>query len=407
MAALADLLTKFSETHGTSGFEADVRNLFVRQASKWVDSIEITPLGSALATKRAARPRGAARRRETPRVLVEAHMDEIGFLVTDIEDGFLRFDEVGKFDPRVLPSQNVVVHGRRALPGIIGSRPPHVVSPEERKKTLPLNELFIDVGLPEAQVRELVSVGDFCTMNRRVTLLQNGFVAGKALDDRAGLVAILEMLRQLQDVELQWDVVAVANVNEEDSPLYVGALTAAFRVRPHIALCLDATYAQQPGSSSEDMPQLDGGPCIARGANIHPFVFEKLRRAAQSESIPHQITVYGDDTQTNAWMMQVAGEGIATGLVEIPLRYMHTPVETIHPNDVARAAELIRVFVQTLTDADTAGLAGEIWHSNGARGSSNTAQTPRPRPGRAAAAAQRARQLARAPRKPKRAPRSR
>jgi tetrahedral aminopeptidase len=359
MSTLPELLARFSQTHGTSGYEDNVRTLVVREFKKLVDDIQITPLGSVIGIKRAKLPRRAKRSLQVPRVLIEAHMDEIGFLVTGIEDGFLRFDEIGMFDPRVLPSQNVMVHGRKTLPGVIGARPPHVLTAKERKESIPIRDLFIDVGMDDARVRDLVNVGDFITLDRNVIALQNDVVAGKAFDDRSSLVAVIEMLRQLQGVNHAWDVYAVANVNEEDSAVYIGALTSTFAIRPQVAICLDVTHAQQPGLKEEHAPRVGQGPCIARGANVHPVVFERLRQAATREAIPHQITVYGADTQTNGWMMQVTGEGVPTGLVEVPLRYMHTSVETIHIDDVARTAELLSVFVSSLALEDATALQGE------------------------------------------------
>lgn len=360
MADLSALLTKFSQAHGASGYEDHLRALVVREFRNIVDETEITPLGSVIGIKRAhkSRTRNARAASETPRLLVEAHMDEIGLIVTDITGSFIRFDQIGHFDPRVLPSQNVVVHGRKTLPGVIASRPPHVLSADERNKSLPMRELFIDVGMDDARVRELVNVGDFITIDRSVIALQNKFVAGKAFDNRSSLVALLEMLRQLQEVDHAWDVYAVANVNEEDSAVYVGALTSTYKIRPHIAICLDVTHAQQTGLYDDSAPRAGAGPCIARGANVHPFVFEKLHDAAIRASIPHQVTVYGGDTETNAWMMQVAGEGVPTALVEIPLRYMHTSVETIHRDDVMHAAELLCAFVASLNVDDAQNILG-------------------------------------------------
>jgi endoglucanase len=364
MATLSDSLTKLSGTHGTSGHEDAVRALIVREFKKLTDTVEITPLGSVIGIQRAASaaPRKRSRRAQTsraPRLLVEAHMDEIGLIVTEIQDGFIRFEDIGHWDPRVLPSQNVLVHGRKTLPGVIGARPPHVLTADERKRSLPLTELFIDTGMTDARVRELVSPGDMITLDRAVIPLQNEMVAGKAFDDRAGLAALLEFLRQMQNVPHAWDIYAVANMNEEDSAVYVGAQTAAYAIQPQLAICLDVTHAQQVGLSDDALPHVGQGPCIARGANVHPFVFEKLRQAALRESIPHHVTVYGDDTETNAWIMQVTGDGIPTGLVEIPLRYMHSSVETIALPDVARVAELLRVFASNLNADDARALQGE------------------------------------------------
>lgn len=370
MTTLLELVTKYSHAHGASGYEESVRALVRREFNKYVDELQITPLGSVIGIKRAkpaARKNTRARlaAQETPRLLIEAHMDEIGLLVTSIQDGFIRFDEIGHVDQRVLPSQNVLVHGRKTLPGVIGARPPHVLSAQERNKSIPLHDLFIDVGMSDERVRELVHVGDFITFDRAVIPLQNNFVAGKAFDDRAALAALVEMLRQLERVNHAWDVYAVANVNEEDSSVYVGAATSTYAIRPQLALCLDVTHAQQVGLSDDVAPRAGEGVCIARGANVHPVVFTKLVAAATRANLPHQITVYGDDTQTNGWLMQVTGEGVPTALVEIPLRYMHTSVETIHLADVTHTAELLCALVTSLTPEDANALQGETFtHTN-------------------------------------------
>lgn len=360
MTTLTDSLIRLSGIHGTSGHEDAMRAHIAREFQKLTDAVEITPHGSVIGIRRAARAK-TRRASAAPRLLVEAHMDEIGLIVTDIRDGFIRFAEIGHWDPRVLPSQNVLVHGRKTLPGVVGSRPPHVLSADERKRALALDELFIDVGMSDARVRELVSVGDTITLDRVAMPLENSFYAGKAFDDRASLAALLEFLKQLQNAAHAWDIYAVANVNEEDSAVYLGAQTAAYAIQPHIAICLDVTHAQQVGLHDDALPQAGAGPCIARGANIHPFVFEKLRQTARQKNIPHQITVYGGDTETNAWMMQVTGDGIPTGLLEIPLRYMHSSVETIALPDVAQLAELLTAFATNLNADDARALQGETF----------------------------------------------
>lgn len=364
MTTLTERLTKLSVLSGTSGHEDAVRAYCTREFKKLCDGIEITPLGSVIGIQRAAQNKKARRahsQTNAPRLLVEAHMDEIGLIVTAIQDGFIRFEEIGYWDPRVLPAQNVLVHGRKTLAGVIGTRPPHVLGAQERKRALPMNELFIDVGMNDARVRELVSIGDTITLDRAVMPLQKNFYAGKAFDNRAGLAALLEFLQQMQNTPHAWDIYAVANVNEEDSALYVGAQTAAYQIQPRLAICLDVTHAQQVGLNDEQLPRAGAGPCIARGANIHPYVLKKLRDAASRANIPHQITVYGDDTETNAWMMQLTGDGIPTALIETPLRYMHSSVETIDVSDVARVAELLCAFAENLTRADADALQGEMF----------------------------------------------
>lgn len=359
MSFLRDSLFKFSQAYGISGFEDSIRELFSREVKKFVDEIEVTPLGSVIAIKRAAQR--SKRGQPVPRVLVEAHMDEIGFIVTGIENGFIRFATVGSFDVRVLPSQNVLIHGRKRLPGVIGMRPPHVIPVAERKRPVPLQSLFIDVGMPDARVRECVSVGDPITLDRSVISLRNNNLSGKSFDDRSALAILLDALRQLQAVALEWDLYVVANVNEEQSSLYIGALTSTFQIKPDIAIAIDVTHAEQPGIPDVNVAHLDHGPNIALGANIHPFVHRRLIDAATSHSIPYRVSVYGGDTQTNAWMMQVVAEGVPTGLIEIPLRYMHTSVEMLNLNDLERAAELVKAFVSSLKVSDHQAMQGETF----------------------------------------------
>lgn len=364
MKSYSDLLTILSESHGTSGHEDRVREVVLREMKKYVDDVRVTPLGSVIGCQWATSPKGRHARRElnhTPRVLLEAHMDEIGLMVTQIQDGFIRFTEVGSFDPRVLPSQNVLVHGRKTVPGVIGSRPPHVLSESERGKTIPMEEMFIDVGLTDARARELVNVGDTITLDRKVTALRNGNVSGKAFDDRAGVVVVLETLRRLENTHHSWDVYGVINVNEEDSPLYLGALTSTFEIRPQIAIALDVTHADQPGVPDMNIPHIGDGPNIAFGANVHPFIHQRLVQAAEREKIPHSVCVYPESTQTNAWMMQVVAEGIPTGLVEVPLRYMHTSVELLNLADIERTAGVLTSFVETLDSTDRQALEGEAF----------------------------------------------
>lgn len=359
MSFLRDSLVKFSQAYGISGFEDNIRELFIREVKKFVDEIELTPLGSVIAIKRAAQR--SKRGHPVPRVLIEAHMDEIGFIVTGIENGFIRFATVGSFDARVLPSQNVMIHGRKRLPGVIGMRPPHVIPVAERKKPVPLQSLFIDVGMPDARVRECVNVGDPITLDRSMIPLRNNHLSGKSFDDRSALAVLLDALRQLQSVALEWDLYAVANVNEEQSSLYVGALTSTFQIKPELAIAIDVTYAEQPGVPDVNVAHLGEGPNIAMGANIHPFVHRRLVDAATSHAIPYRVSVYAGDTQTNAWMMQVVAEGVPTGLLEIPLRYMHTSVEMLNLNDLERTAELIKESVASLKASDHQALQGETF----------------------------------------------
>ncbi len=332
------LLKQLAEAAGVSGYEHAVRDLVVETFESRADSVRVDALGNVLARKRGADPAPG-------RIMLAAHMDEIGLIVTKLDKGFIRFTQVGGFDPRVLLGQEVVVHGRRPLPGIIASRPPHVLPPNERDKVIPMDKLFIDVGLPESELQELVAVGDLITVQRELLELKNGFVAGKAMDDRASVVAIVVALEALQNVRHTWDVFAVATVQEEVG--LKGAVTSTYGVNPDVGIALDVTFAKQPGANEQSV-ELDKGPSIAFGPNIHPKLFDKLVEVAKQHEIPHQIEPIPGNTGTDAWAMQVTRAGIPTALVSIPLRNMHTSVEMLSVKDVERAGRLLAAFIGEL-----------------------------------------------------------
>lgn len=365
-----DYLQKLSEASGVSGYERSVRDLIVQKVRPYSDQVSVTAMGSIIALK--CGNRGKRDRSPAPKVLLEGHMDEIGLMVTDIEQGFIRFAQVGGFDVRVLPSQQVVVHGKKPLRGIIGSRPPHVLSEEERTKVIPMEDLFVDIGLPDARVRELVRPGDLITIVRKMMSLKNDLVAGKAFDDRSAVVAIVEAMRQLTTMRHTWDVYAVANVQEEVG--LRGAETSTYQVAPDIAVALDVSHADQPNTTEVNAVPLNSGMGIASGPNIHPLVHRKLVEVAKANDIPFQVTAYAGATGTDAWAIQVVRGGIPTGLIDIPLRYMHTSVETLSVADLERIGRLLALFCASLDDAFLKELRGQ---SNGARGAPSRARRSR------------------------------
>ncbi len=357
-----DFLQKLSEASGVSGYEHTIRDLVIQEFRPYVDEISVTKMGSVIALKRGiptdSHLNKGGRGGSTPKLLIEGHMDEIGLMVTDIDHGFLRFTQVGGFDVRVLVAQEVLVHGKKELHGIIGSRPPHVLAEEERTKVIPMGDLFIDVGLSEDEVRKLVQVGDLVTIHRKMLSLNGNLVSGKAFDDRAALVAVAEGLRNLSTTKHSCDVYAVANVQEEIG--LRGAMTSAYEINPDVAIAIDVTHAEQPNGSEINAVPLDGGMGIAMGPNMHPFVHQKLTEIAKANEIPYQVTAYSGATGTNAWAMQVVREGIPTALIEVPLRYMHTSVETISVGDLERIGRLLSAFVVSVDDKFLKELRGEV-----------------------------------------------
>ena len=323
------------------------------------DEMQVGKLGSLIALKRGAAPGGSpepfgklragSAKGSRPKLMLAAHMDEIGLRVTGIEDGFLRVTRVGGTDRRVLLGSEVVVHasrGGRDLPGIVATRPPHVLPLKERKKTVGWDQIFVDVGLPPREVERLVSIGDLISFRREMAELKNRRLAGKAFDDRACVAILTLALEQLAEMRHTWDVFAVATVQEEIG--LKGAVAAAYGVAPDLAVALDVTFGKQPGASDVDTLPLGDGPVIAIGPNFHPGVVARLKEVAEAHEIPYQLEPVPGRSGTDAWAIQVTREGVPTALVSLPLRYMHQPVETLDVLDVERAARLLAAFIAGL-----------------------------------------------------------
>lgn len=334
------LLKRLSEADGISGYEGPVRELLRQTWQPFVDEMREGKLGSLIALKRGT---GTEPR---PKLMLAAHMDEIGLMVTEIEKGFLRITRVGGTDRRVLLGLEVVVHGRRDLPGIVATRPPHVLSEEERKKAVPWDKLFVDVGLPAEEVEQLVTVGDLISIRREMAELKNRHVAGKAMDDRACVAVVTLALEQLAGMHHTWDVFAVATAQEETG--LKGAITAAYGVVPDLAVALDMTFGKHPGVPDVEGLPLGKGPAIGIGPNFHPGLVKRLKEVAEAHEIPYQMDPIPGRSGTDAWAIQVTREGVPTALVSVPLRYMHQPVETLAAQDVERAGRLLAAFIAGL-----------------------------------------------------------
>jgi putative aminopeptidase FrvX len=337
------LLKQLSEAEGIAGSEGPVREVVRGVWQPLVSDLRADRLGNLIALKHgsASEPR--------PKLMVAAHMDEIGLRVTGVEKGFLRIGGVGGADIRVLLGREVIVHGRRDLPGVVAARPPHVLTTSERNRAVAWDKLFVDVGLPADEVAALVSVGDLISFRCELTTLKNHRVAGKALDDRASVAAVTLALEQLANVQHACDVLAVATVQEESG--LIGATTAAFGIAPDAAIVLDVTFGAQPGVAESEAFPLGGGPTIGVGPNFHPRLVEALRKTADRLELAYQLEPLPGRSGTDAWAIQVAHEGVPSALISIPLRYMHQPVETLAVQDVERAGRLLAAFIQE-TGAD-------------------------------------------------------
>jgi len=273
-------------------------------------------------------------------VMLACHVDEIGFMVSSIDDaGRISFSGIGGVDVRILPGQEVIVHGKKKLRGYIGAKPPHLMTKEERKKVLPMEKLFVDVGLECAEVKELVRIGDCISFVGAYKKLQGDLRSVKSLDNRAsvacGLLAFKELVRSVPACNLYF----VATSQEEYTGL--GARIHSYRLPIHYAITVDVTFGEYPTLKDYQYFPLNKGPVIGRGATIPEKFYDLLVKTAEELEIPYQIEPLPTYTGTDADAIAFNREGIPTCVIGIPIRYMHTPVEVVSLKDIIRAKELI------------------------------------------------------------------
>jgi putative aminopeptidase FrvX len=348
-----DLLKELTETPGPSGFESNVGALVQKTWEPFADEINVDRVGSIIALKKGqgTEPRS--------KILLAAHLDEIGLMVSKMESypatgsGFLRVTSLGGVDPRQLFGQKVVVHGSKKgnsnLEGVIGSLPPQMLPANQGARASGLSNLVVDLGLPLKKIQEAVSVGDSISFVRPLRKLLNKRVTGKALDNRLSLVVLTRCLQSLAKRSHHWDVYAVATAQEET--VLLGAYTSAFNLEPDAAVAIDVTYGKGPGVTEDIAFDLGDGPSIGTGPNVHPGVFKSLRDTADKIELKTHIEPHSRMSGTDLIGLQVARQGVPTGLVSIPIRYMHTAVETASLVDVKRAARLLVEFIVGLDDA--------------------------------------------------------
>ncbi len=324
-----------------SGHEAPIRAVIRDAWADLVDEFQIDGLGSLIAVKYGT---GDEPRR---RVMLCAHMDEIGMIVAEVRDGFIRTSALGGIDYRVLLSQPVIVHGRRELPGVVGAAPPHMAL--NRQKYPDREELWIDVGLAAGEVADLVRIGDVITFDSPFFELKGSRVGSKSMDNRASVAAVTLCLDALSRRHHTWDVYAVASAQEET--FGSGAQTAAYQIQPDLAIVIDGTFALQRGVSDDEGFKLGEGPTLSRGPNFHPGLLKQMQKCAREEEITLTVEVMPGNSGTDAWTIQVSRAGVPTTLLGLPMRNMHSPVETVDIRDIRRVGRLMTAFIAEL-DAD-------------------------------------------------------
>jgi len=336
---LRALLQEISQRDGVSGFEQELASYLSQQFAALVDERRTDHLGNLIMLKKGSKG--------FPRVILCAHMDEIGLMVTKVEKGgFLRFTSLGGFDVRTLPGQVVTLYGTRKVKGIIGFTAPHLQTDTEKKKSAEMDQLFIDTGFPEEQVRELIPVGTVAALQRSVVELMNQSCAGKAMDDRAGIAVLWQCAAELQKLTHAADVYFVATVQEEVGVR--GAVVSTYGLSPDLGVAVDVCHGNIPGAQEYQVSELGKGPVITSGPNVHPVIAKKLTTIAKDYRLPFQKDVSPGPTGTDARAIQVSMEGVPVGLLSIPLRYMHTSVELLNLEDVKQGGRLLAYFVSSL-----------------------------------------------------------
>jgi putative aminopeptidase FrvX len=345
--ATPDTLLELLTAPGPSGYETAPAAAWRERAGAFAE-VSGDTLGSSL-----ARVPGTA---GGPRLAVVGHIDEIGLIVTHVSDeGFLHFIGVGGWDAQILVGQRVELATRGGrVPGVIGKKPIHLLKEDDRKKVAEIKDLHIDVGAKDGdEARELVRIGDVAVIAGEPVELPNGRLASRSLDNRLGAYVALEAARLVaQDGGAPGEVVAVAPVQEEIT--FAGARTTAYALNPDVAVVVDVTHATDaPGIDAKEIGkhELGSGPVIERGSIISPTVFELLHDTAEAEGIPFTIAASARATGTDADAVHISRAGIPTGVVSIPLRYMHSPVELVQLDDVEATAKLIAAFARRLDGA--------------------------------------------------------
>lgn len=330
---------------GPSGQEMQIAEYFAEKFRPFVDEVTVDNMFNVIAHKKG----------NGPKVMLCAHMDEIALMVIGIEDdGSLRLGNVGGVDPRILPACRVWVHGKEKLFGTIGALPPHLLTAADRQKNYDRKDLYVDVGLPGDKVKELVHVGDLVTFNCPFTELLNGQIASKTMDDRACVTILLLAAERLMHMECNADVYFVGSTQEEVGSR--GAMTAAFAIDPDLAIAFDVDHATIPGSRPDTTVDLDS-LCATIGPFIQPKLLDRLLDCAKRHHVKLQTAVSARSTYTDADEVGGSRAGIPTVLLSLPLKYMHTTVETINLDALTEGGRVIAHFLSELDE----GWEEDLW----------------------------------------------
>ena len=322
---------------GPSGFEGKVSAKARELIEPLCDETWIDRMGNVVGVKRCGK-------KNARKVLITAHLDEIGLIVTGHEDGFLRFTKIGGVDPRMLPDRELTILTEPPIFGVVAALPPHVMSEEDKEKTIPIDDLRIDIGYSQEKAQKLVPVGTPISFRKDNYSLGEHMYCGTSLDDRSCFAACMYAMELLQGRDLDCDIYILgATVEETDS---TGALTASYGIDPDLCLVADVCQAQTTdgGPANKDIV-LGKGPSVTVGPNCQPHITKHVIAMAEKHRIPYQLSGSGGNTYTDAWPMQINSKGFNVQLLSLPNRYMHTPIEVVDVRDIEWLGELMAAVI--------------------------------------------------------------
>ena len=342
-----EFFRKYMTTICPTGYEEEAATVWCEEADKFADRTWTDVHGNSYAVVNEG---------GSPRIMLAGHTDEIGLQICYADkEGYLFFSGLGGWDPQILPGQRVRIRTDSGIViGVVGRKPIHLLDPEERKKVVKIDDLWIDIGAKDKdETLKLVAIGDAGVLDYDFIELRNGLVVGRGLDDRSGAFTILEAARIAKDLNPKAAIYAVATVQEEIGCR--GATTAAFNIDPQVGIAVDVGFATDTPSLASAKKQIGEadmgkGPIVGRGPNISPKLFRLFQAAADANKIPYQTQAYPRPTGTDARAIQITRGGVAAGLVSLPSRYMHSPSEIVNLDDIENAARLIAHTIANIDD---------------------------------------------------------
>lgn len=345
---LYNILKSLVDKNSPSGHEEEIRNIVIDLLEPHADELWVDSLGNVIAVKKGS---------GEGKLMIAAHMDEIGLMINHItKQGFLKFIPIGGWNPIILPGQRVLIRTKKGeyIRGVIGTKPPHIMKPEEAKQIPQIEDMFIDIGVSSREEAEKLGViaGSVAVIERDIARLAGDVVTGRAFDDKIGVAVMIEAFKNLENPRV--DVYAVATVMEEVG--LKGARVAAYSITPDVGLAVDVTIAADvPGvNESKQITRLGKGPAIkvidgrsGTGLIAHPAIKETLIQLAEKHKIPYQIEILTGGT-TDATIIQLTKEGVPAGALSVPTRYIHSPIEVLNLEDALNAARLVKLFSEYL-----------------------------------------------------------